>query len=486
MAFVPPLHPASARRLAAPRCRRRTRMCAAPGGALRSESTSRTFGEDAGRDLFFTGMGEALAIATLDRPREKLKSPDDRYIAAERLKFFITEQSTLALMRFISRVDYNVPVEERAARRKAVESLGRHAGKHCVAQVRRLLVSLLDDADPNAVENAVWALSQLVADEHTSNAIAALLKRKDAPHRVVLHALTDLRAASAVGAIRDFHPSHPAAHSAAAAAIAVITHDHSAIAEIPKLLKSTDLNLRRAAIYDLAAARYAPALHAIARAPLSLVLRMRAARAVLRDEVAPHGVLLVDIARTLDQMMWDHPYDLDLLGRTRDTPRQRDPVRNVRALYRNDALDAYVATRTLCEDKAESAGDLALRSHTERAYFDYFGAYHAFKTVGWLRYLPARDALLENARTLPPRFFNHRIGALLALANLGRAAAAVDVVRDAATEGQALWQLKYACLIAAERLGDHSLRLSLVKDPDWLVRARAAQPLGFQHLRTEF
>lgn len=458
-------------------------MCAQPSARTASplgggDSTSRTFAVDAGRDLFFTGMNEELAIELMESPLGTLDAPEDRYIAAERLKFFPTVASARALMDFIRRFENapdNLPVEERAARRKAVESLGRHAGAHLLDEVRDFLAGLLTDED--ARENAVWALSQMKGTDVIGDKIADMLADEGAPHRVVLHAITTLRVKGAVETVRAFESSDPAACSAAAAALAVLGGDVSRIKDVPEMLRSGDINVRRAAVHDLAAARYTPALGAIARAPLSLVLRMRAARAVLRDDE-----MSIEVARVMDEMFWDHPNGLDLLGRVRETKRQRDPARNVKALYRNDALDAYVACRTLCEDGAEEAGELALRSYTERTYFDYFGSYHCFKTLGWLRYMPAYSVLEEAARTLPPRFFNHRIGAILALANLGNGEA-IEVVKEAVKEKGALWQVKYACLMAAEMLGDEDVRRMLKDDDDWVIRSRARLDNGFEDVK---
>eukprot|EP00171_Calliarthron_tuberculosum_P018290 IDg18290t1 len=93
--------------------RRRAQMCVGPASAQapdtaaksldNTESTAKTFAVDAGRDLFFTGMDETMAIDILQKPLGSLPSPDDRYIAAERLKFFVTEASARALMEFVHR-----------------------------------------------------------------------------------------------------------------------------------------------------------------------------------------------------------------------------------------------------------------------------------------------------------------------------------------------------------------------------------------------
>lgn len=484
-------------------CARRARapsMCASSSPPASAPSTAPSAGAadafaiDAGRDLFFPGMDAEMAISILAKPLGSLESSDDRYIAAERLKFFPSAASARALMDFVSLFSYSLPdglpVEEWAARRKAVESLGRHAGLHLADEVATFLEAHLGDTDPHTAETAAWAISQMPSPP--ASALAAVedaLHRPDAPHRALLHALTAANATASVASIRTLLESDPpalgaAAQSAAAAALSVLAGDDGPISEIPNLLKVDSLNDRRAAIADLSTARYRPALEPIARAPLSIVLRAGAARSVLRGEADEEALMMLDL------VLWDHPRDLDLLGRVRETKRQRDVVRNVRALYRNDALDAYVACKTLCEDAgpgglAGDAGKQTLASHVDRPYFDYFGAYHAFKTLGWMRYAPAFDVLADAARTLPPRFFNHRVAAISALGNLGDARAK-EVVGAAAGETDVLWHVRYACLLAAGVLGDGEVRERLCEDGDWLVRARARSGLGFDHLRSEF
>ncbi len=463
----------------------------APADTGDTTSVSDTFAIDAGRDLFFPGMDEGMAISILGEPLGSLCEHEDRYIAAERLKFFPSEASARALMKFISAFPDPIPTDlqviEVAARRKAVESLGRFAGAYLATEVADFLEKLLEDSDALTAEGAAWAISQLTAP--TASALGALEKALLAPnasHRTLLRALTAARATGAVPAIRALLDKEPCVldetvMSAAATALAVLAGDTAVISEVPTLLRSPTLNVRRAAVSDLGNAKYRPALGEIARTPLSIVLRAQSAREVLRGELDSEAV------HVLDRLFWDHPCDLDLLGRVRTGKRQRNVERNVRALYRNDALDSYVACKTLCEDADVDgeAAKLVLASHTEREYFDYFGAYHAFKTLGWMRYEGAFDALAEAARTLPPRFFNHRAAAILSLGNLGDSNA-VDIIRDIAVEKNALWHIRYACLIAAERLGDDSVKKQLREDDDWLVRARASSEVDFEHLRVAF
>lgn len=464
------------------------------GGAARnalpadraSSSTEDTFAIDAGRDLFFTGMDEKLAISVLEAPFGSLGAPDDRFIAAERLKFFPSEQSARAIMKFVKSFENappNLAVEEVVSRRKAVESLGRHAGAHLREEVLTFFEQCLDDADGYMVETAVWGISQLgKVPESTLNCIARVLERDDVSRRVVIHALTTANYKAAASRIQTFIDAEDAATaSAARAALAVLTADATGMEDVAKLLQNDQLNVRRAAIEDLTRARYHAALGRVARAPLSLVLRTRAVRNMLQEQVEMNDL------RVVDRMIWDHAADIDTLGRVKEGRRARDTQRNINALFKNDALEAYLGTKTLCEEaskengrSSQHIGEHVLKSYTERSYFDYFGAYHVFKTLGWLQYNDAYSTLEEAVKILPPRFFNHRVAAIVALGELedGRA---VPVLNDVANS-DAIWEVKYACLIAADRLGDDTVRQTLSDDSDWLVRSRAQYSERFHGL----
>ncbi|OSX68323.1 hypothetical protein BU14_3010s0001, partial [Porphyra umbilicalis] len=285
-----------------------------------------------------------------------------------------------------------------------------------------------------------------------------------------------LRHAPALPPIRALlgHPDGATA-SAAAAAVASLTGDDAPMGTVVRLLRSESLNVRRAAIEDITAARYVPALTAVAVAPNALVLRTRAVRRLLDAALDAAGGEVRGVwddatEATVDALIWDDPRALDLLGRTNETPRSRDVARNVRRLFKNDAADAYLAARTLADVGAAgsdghgdgdggaaaaaaraAAGDAVAAALAAQPYFDYFGAYHAYKALGWLGHTPSYNTLLEAATTLPPRFFNHAAGAATALAAVGDPSAVLGLVGRGGRGG--VWEVKYAVLLAVERLG---------------------------------
>lgn len=465
-----------------------------------STSTEDVFAIDAGRDLFFRGMDDNMAIELLEKPFGEVCEIEDRFIAAERLKFFPSERSTRAIVQFVNRFDRSklddYILEDRIARRKAVETLGRHKGKFLRDEVINLLTRHLDDADSYLVENAVWSLGEIGGNLGTQvlEKVTCVLDNDNIESRVVIQTLLRARYSPALPQLRKLLDSdNSGVRTAAMAAVATLSGDDSVMQPIIGVLQSDDLNIRRYAIEDIKLAGYVSALDKVATCPNSLVLRARTVRSLLdkrREEDGASGDILDDdTARLVDRLIWDHPGDLDLLGMKKETRRSRDISRNVQQLYKNDALHNYLACRTLAEDHQGSESDEAaaavLKSYNDLDYFDYFGAYHVYKTLGWLRYNVAFDLLLESATTLPPRFFNHQAGAVTALAELGRKEALTAITKIAS--GTTIWELKYACLIASERLGDSGhLRQVLSGDSDWLIRARCANEMGMGHLRNTF
>lgn len=463
-------------------------------------STEEVFAIDAGRDLFFRGMDEAMAIEILEKDFGEIDDSEDRFIAAERLKFFPSEESARALMDFVDRFDRSkvdeYKMEERIARRKAVETLGRHKGAYLAEEVKEFLSHYFQDADEHVVENAIWAIGEIGGNLNKSllEKVVLVLDQEKIDKRVVIQTLLRAGYKPAVEKLRTLSKSNDLGVSTAAmSAVAVLSGDVSVMEPVIEVLKSEDLNARRYAIEDIKLGGYTEAMSKVAICPNSLVLRARTIRSLLdkrkKMESGLEARLDDDTARIIDRLIWDHPGDLDLLGMKKETRRARDLTRNVKQLYKNDALYNYVACRTIAEDyrgeNNEEAGLEVTKSYNDLGYFDYFGAYHVYKTLGWIGYKAGYDLLIENATELPPRFFNHKAGAITALAELGRTDA-LKTIADIAIDSK-IWEVKYACLIASERLGDGGcLRKKLRQDSDWVLRARCANDLGFDHLRNTF
>mmetsp|Transcript_8687 Transcript_8687/g.26104 ORF Transcript_8687/g.26104 Transcript_8687/m.26104 type:complete len:495 (+) Transcript_8687:904-2388(+) len=464
------------------RCRVETRAAAGRPPAT-SKRMEETFAEDAGKDLFFTGMDEEKAIELVTTGAGELDDRSDRYIAAERLKFYQSEASTEALVKCVLD-SANSTLEDRIAKRKSVETLGRFKGRFLRDKVVKAVLTKLEDPDAYTSEVAVWTLAELnVTERSVLDRVTRLLERDDVNKRVIFQTLASLGYTDATDKIRKFVDSNDlATRCAAIGAIGRLTGDMDVMEGVVDVLGSTDLNTRRAAIEDITINKYYPAMDAVFRAPNSLVLRSRAARELL-DAQRTAGKLQWDddLELKVDRLIWDHPNSIDLLGVSADTEKARSITRCVERLYKNDALYSYLGARVLIEDHAgnEEAGAKVLESFTSMQYFDYFAAYHVFKALGWLRYKQAEEILLDNFKSLPPRFFNHQAGAALSLALID-AKNAYDEICRVAKETQ-IWELKYACMMAADLLGDDgALRSSFQNDPDWLISSRARSDRRFQ------
>lgn len=440
-----------------------------------------------------------MCIEILNVPLGQHVNIDDRFIAAERLKFYVSENSTQALIRFVRLFGQSEDsqLEDRIARRKSVESLGRMKGAFLSEQVIQLITECLQDTDPYMVDTAVWSLGEIgvSTDVKVLEKIIKVLDNEKVEKRVVIQTLARANYTPALAKLETFIDSDDVGVSIAArAAVATMTGNKEIMDGVVSYLGSDSLNIRRSAINDISLVKYTPAISAVAICPNSLVLRTRAVRElldVLKEELGSgEKAFDEDMMKIVDRLIWDHPGDLDLLGQKKETRKARNIERNVKQLYKNDALSSYLACKTLAEDHRNSelgeAGAETLKSYMKLEYFDYFGAYHVYKTLGWLRYEDAYDMLLDNAKNLPPRFFNHQAGAITALAELGHKEA-LNVIREVAHKST-IWELTYACLIAAERLGDGGdLRKEVLDDePDWLLRIRCKSNLGFGHLKSNF
>jgi bilin biosynthesis protein len=90
--------------------------------------------------------------------------------------------------------------------------------------------------------------------------------------------------------------------------------------------------------------------------------------------------------------------------------------------------------------------------------------------LGWLKYAPGYDLLIENLHNREPQFQKSRAAAALALGELGDKRAIPELLTCLKSP---IWDLKYATLIALEKLGDISGREIAANDKDWLIRAKA-------------
>ena len=409
-------------------------------------------------------LTEAEAIELLDTPCDKLAEDESRYVAASHLINFDTEASINALLRAIANDDPEL--DNRIVRRKSVETLGKLQAKQALPAIRTCLA----ESDCYTVENAVWAIGEIgTKDPEILSEIAQILEREGQNHRVIIHTLVKLDYSPALDRIRAFTEStDEATASAAIAAVCRFTGDYTQMERVMEFLFHPNRNARRACIQDLIDTNYYPAIGTIARCPVSIVFRLRAIR-LLADRGIERGDLqYADIRSSLEQTLLDRPQDLELIHEY-DLPPTLDFL--IRQLYETDFGLCYLATQTILDNFAELAPAALLATYEAEAYNDYGAHYHVMKLMGWLKYTPGYDLLVEALHNREPQFQKSRAAAALALGELGDIRAIPLLVASLDTK---IWDLKYAILMALAKLGDNSGREIAANDDDWLIRARSA------------
>jgi bilin biosynthesis protein len=418
----------------------------------------------------FYNLTEDQAIAILDTPQDQIGEEDSRYIAASHLVNFPSEQSIQALIRAVQQTD---PVlENRIARRKAIETLGRLESPQALPVIRLCL----QDEDCYAVENAAWAIGEIgTQDPVTLEAVAQALSRPGQTYRVIIHTLAKLNYQPALQRIEAFVESSdlPTA-SAAITAVCRLTQDYSQITKVVAMMQSPNVLARRLSIQDLMDAKYYDAIPDIARCPVSLVFRLRGIRTLAELGIADGSLTFAQVQPYLEQTLHDHPKGLSLVHTYSQTP---DLPTLIQQLYETDFGRCYLATQTILECYAAEAPAALFATYEAEAHNDYGAHFHVMKLMGWLKHAPAYDLLIEALHNKQPQFQKSRAAAAIALAELGNPSAIPDLKACLETK---IWDLRYAALIALERLDDFSSHAVLVHDADGLIAAKVAHTLKIE------
>ena len=413
-------------------------------------------------------LTEEKAIALLDTPQDRLSEDDSRYIAASHLANFSSEAAIAALMRAAR---YDEPsLDNRIVRRKSVESLGKLQAAIALPTIRDCLAE--DDA--YMVEVAAWSIGEIgTEDTGILEALAQVLERPNQLYRTVVRSLTKLDYRPALERVRGFVDcaDEPTA-SAAAAAVCRLTDDLALMPKTVAFLQSTNVNARRGCIEDLIDARHYPAIPKIARCPVSVTFRLRALRLLAEAGIPARKLTFADMRPSLELALRDRPEDLDLVHGYDRLP---EIPRVIRDLYHTDFGRCYLAAKTLLENYADEAPQALLATYEEEASNDYGAHYHAIKLLGWLRWEPAFDLLLEALQDRTPQFRKSRAAAALALGELGDRRAIPALQASLETQ---IWDLQYAALLALEKLGEFDSCKKLANKTDWLVCERARQSFG--------
>jgi bilin biosynthesis protein len=417
-------------------------------------------------------LTEAEAIALLDTPTDQLGEDDSRYVAVSHLINFPSEGAIAALVRAVNRVEDNL--ENRIVRRKALESLGRLKAVSALP----VMQACLTDEDNYAVENAVWAIAEIGGSEPAAitadllEQVSAVLTRPGQTYRVVIQTLAALNYLPALERIRPWMQAEdkPIA-SAAIAAVCRLTRDNHLMPGVVELLQDSNVYARRLCIQDLIDTGYYPALPEIAACPVSLVFRLRGLRLLAESGLARGAISFAQVQPLLDQVLRDHPEDINLVHEY-DQPPSLEFL--MRELYETDFGRCYLATQTVLEAYPEQAPQALQSTYDTEAYADYGAHYHVIKLWGWLRHRDAYDLLALNLNHPQPQFQKSRAAAALALAEL-EDPAAIPLLKSCLDTR--IWDLRYATLMALEKLGDRTAHAQLAEDPDLLLRSRATMPV---------
>lgn len=414
------------------------------------------------RNMF--GLTEDQAIALLNTPMEQLTAPTEHYVAVAHLINFPTERSINALIEVVE--SPATELYDRITRRKALESLGRLQARQALPVIR----PCLDDEDCYTVENAVWAIGEIgTEDEQLLAEIAQLLDKPNQSYRTIIQTLATLNYQPAVEKMQKFVDAddEPIA-SAAIAAICRLSGDYGHIGKVLEFLQHSTVNARRASIQDLIDAQYYTAIPEISRCPVSMVFRLRGIRLLGTPALQAEKISFVEIEPHLDRVIRDRPHDLEMVHEYDQKPSLDFAIDE---LYHTDFGRCYLATKTLIEwePKAE-VPDALFKTWEKEAHNDYGAHYHVVKLLGWLKHAPAYDLLVEALHNKAPQFQKSRAGAAIALGNLGDDRA-IPLLKEALTSQ--IFDLKYACLLGLEQLGDSTGREIVANDADALIRAKA-------------
>ncbi|MEB3280121.1 MAG: HEAT repeat domain-containing protein [Lyngbya sp.] len=408
-------------------------------------------------------LTEEQAIALLKTPSEQLEDPSERYVAAAQLAYFSTESSVNALIEVAQEQD--TELYNRITRRKALESLGRLKA----TQALPVIYACLSDEDCYTVENAVWAIGEIeTQDDKILAEITQLLNKPNQNYRVIIQTLGKLNYQPAVPSIQQFfNAENPNIASVAIATVARLNKDYRAINQVVEFLQHSNVETRRGCIQDLIDAQYYPAIPNIAKCPVSLVFRLRGIRLLAQSGFLEQKITFADVEPYLDQVINDHPNDLEFVHEYDQTP-SLDFL--IQELYNTDFGRCYLGSKTLLEYYPDEAASALLKTYDEQAHKDYGAHYHVIKLLGWLNYAPAYDLIVEALYNLAPQFQKSRVAAVIALGQLGDQRA-IPLIQE--TLQTNIFELKYAGLMALEKLGDSSRREILAKDSDRLIRAKA-------------
>ncbi|WP_036477594.1 HEAT repeat domain-containing protein [Myxosarcina sp. GI1] len=412
-------------------------------------------------------LTEDQAIALLKKPIDETEGAAERYVAASHLISFPSPRTIQALIEAVE--DRHPHQDQRLARRKAIESLGRLKATAALPTI----VACLGDRDPYTVENAVWAIGEIgTDDEVTLESIANLLTKPEQSYRTIIQTLAKLNYQPSLTKIEAFIDAEDKSiASSAIAAAARLYKDNSQVPSIVEFLQHDSVNVRRASIQDLIDLQYYPAIPQIAKCPTSIAFRLRGIKLLAMAGLSAGEIIFADVEPSLDLVIRDRPQDIILVHEYDQKPAIEFLIRE---LYHTDFGRCYLACQTLLTEYADEAPAALMQTYEAEAYNDYGGHFHVVKLLGLLEYQPSYELLVTALNYKAPQFQKSRGAAAIALANLGATQAIPLLLENLQTP---IFDLKYACLLALEQLGETSGWALVRDDRDLLIRAKAEQKI---------
>ncbi|MCC0176967.1 HEAT repeat domain-containing protein [Waterburya agarophytonicola K14] len=412
-------------------------------------------------------LTEDQAIALLKKPLNTEDGTSERYVGAAHLINFPTERSINALIEAIE--DRDPALENRIARRKALESLGRLKAVRALPTLR----ACLSDEDVLTVENAVWSIGEIgTEDESILEEIANLLGKPNQTYRVIIHTLANFDYKPAIDRIKPFtNYDEESVVSAAISSLARLTEDNSQMGRVVEFLQNDNINARRACIQDLIDVEYYPAISAIAKAPISIAFRLRGIRLLAAKGIGKGKITFGDIESSLDRIIRDRPQDIEMVHEYDQLPSLEFLIRE---LYHTDFGRCYLAGKTILETYPAQAPEALLKTYAEEAHNDYGAHFHVVKLLGLLKHKSSYDLIVEALHNDSPQFQKSRAAAAIALGNIHEIRA-IPILKE--TLNTPIFDLKYASLLALEQLGE-SCWSEVANDQNLLIKAKANYKLS--------
>ena len=432
-------------------------------------------------DNIHQGLTQVGALKILKSSVEELESKSDFYMAASHLINFPGEETVNGLIGFlqISSQDSSVLL----AQRKAVEVLGRLRCQEAQTVIGQCLAS----KDIYMVENAAWALGQLICqDSALHEQMILLLAEPSQNRRVLIQTLSSLGVDQAIPHFeelkRDDIPSVAGAAIAALAKRRILSKD-----EVEKLSENLFLPNqmdRQSAVQDIIDARQVDLLADVTKAPVSPAFKMRAFKLLLNDEQleAPYGIELVK------RMILDHPEEIIVLHHYEDA---QGPAFLINELFCPDFSRCYLAMQNLVAMNGQLIWPVLQKSWSERAHNDYGAHYFFMHLFGFVDTWPdeslpfIKELLLDAIQDLRPQFKKSPPAALLSLSMRfpDLFMDQMDALRSDYTIFS--WQKRFACLEALGFLPQSSwpetiqpfLVQLVASDPEPIIRLKAQELL---------